>query len=181
MTTEPQHVAAHSSRDSQSATAVAHIRPGETDVIDLLGIHCAWKVTEAETGGHYCMLEMYVPPAAGVPMHQHEEQESFVVIEGTAEFTRMGTDGRQSAEWFPVGRGETVHVPSWAMHGFRNPGMAPSRILLICAKGIEPFFREAGTPVASGAALPTSPPSPESIARVIGIATQSGQRFAPTA
>ena len=158
---------------------VAHIRPGETDVIDLLGIHCEWKVTEADTGGHYCMLEMYVPPNAGVPMHQHEQQESFVVIDGDVEFTRPGT--AQSPEWFRVGPGETVHVPAWAMHGFRNRGTHPSRILLICSKGIEPFFRDAGTPVASGAALPTSPPSPESVARVISLATQAGQRFAPPA
>jgi quercetin dioxygenase-like cupin family protein len=154
-----------------------HIKRGDTDVIDLLGIHCEWKVTEADTGGHYCMLEMHVPPGAGVPMHHHAEQEAFVVVEGDAEFTRLDAAG--SAEWLTVRPGETVNVPSWAMHGFRNSSAAPARILLICAKGIEPFFREAGTPVTRGAALPTSPPSEESIARVVGLAIQAGQRFAP--
>jgi mannose-6-phosphate isomerase-like protein (cupin superfamily) len=178
MTTEPDRRAARGSSSSERAPAVSHIGRGDTDVIDLLGIHCEWKVTEAETGGHYCMLEMHVPPGAGVPMHQHEEQEAFVVIDGDAEFTRLAGNG-ESAEWFRVAPGETVNVPSWAMHGFRNPGEEPSRILLVCARGIEPFFRDAGTPVARGAALPTSPPSPDNIARVIDIAMRAGQRFAP--
>jgi mannose-6-phosphate isomerase-like protein (cupin superfamily) len=178
MTTQPDRRSARGSYDSEPAPSVAHIGRGDNEVIDILGIHCVWKVTEADSGGHYCMLEMHVPPGAGVPMHQHAQQETFVVVEGDAEFTRLGR-GTQSAEWFKVAPGETVNVPSWAMHGFRNPGEQPIRILLICARGIEPFFREAGVPVVRGAALPTSPPSQESIARVIDIAMRAGQRFAP--
>ena len=175
--TTPDHRSVALSDDARHAPTIAHIRRGDTDVIDILGIHCEWKVTEADTGGHYCMLEMHVPPGAGVPMHHHVEQEAFVVIEGDAEFTRLDATG--SAEWFMVRPGETVNVPRWAMHGFRNSGTEPARILLICARGIEPFFREAGIPVARGAALPTSAPSEESIARVVGLAIQAGQRFAP--
>ena len=176
--TTPDHRSVDTSHNATHAPTVSHIRPGDTDVIDILGIHCVWKVTEADTGGHYCMLEMHVPPGAGVPMHQHAQQEAFVVVDGDAEFTRLDGDAGE-AEWFGVGPGETVNVRSWAMHGFRNSGTKPARILLICARGIEPFFREAGIPVARGTALPTSPPSEESIARVVGLAIQAGQRFAP--
>ncbi|MGA2647823.1 MAG: hypothetical protein ABSF15_24250 [Candidatus Sulfotelmatobacter sp.] len=53
-----------------------------------------WKLTAEETGGHYCVLETFVPP--GVPPHQHVEKEAFYVVEGTLEVARLGSAG---LEW----------------------------------------------------------------------------------
>jgi quercetin dioxygenase-like cupin family protein len=158
---------------------VQKIRRDEGKIIDVLGMQMEWKVTEAETGGHYCLFDMLVPPGAGVPLHQHEPQETFVVLEGEAEFGRMGPNGE---EWLKALPGDAVNIPSWTMHGFRNTSGSVVRILLTCNAGMEAFFREAGVPVAQGGSLPVGPPSPTEIERVIGIAIRRGQRFmAPAA
>lgn len=161
---------------TETARKVARIGRDEAETIEILGIHLDWKVREADTDGQYCVLEMHVPPHAGVPLHQHVSPETFFISEGAAEFGCMGPDG---TEWFTVGLGDTVHVPSWAWHGFRNTSAAPARIVLTCAHGIEPFFGEAGIPVAPGTPLPSDPPAQSAIERVITLAIKDGQRFAP--
>jgi quercetin dioxygenase-like cupin family protein len=62
------------------------VHRSQRDVIDILGIWCEWKTTEDETNHHYCVLEMTLPPGAGVPLHRHSIQETFTVMEGSAEF-----------------------------------------------------------------------------------------------
>jgi quercetin dioxygenase-like cupin family protein len=150
------------------------VRRGERDVIDVLGIWMAWTTTEADTGHHYCVLDMTVPAGAGVPLHHHAVQETFTMMEGSAEFARLGVSGE---EWLPLVTGDIVNVPSWAYHGFRNASGAPARILLTCAAGLEAFFRECGTPVVSGAALPVGPPAAADIHRVAAIAAKHGSYF----
>jgi len=150
------------------------IRRGDTEIIDVLGVHMEWKITEYDTGHHYCVFEMTVGPGALVPLHHHAPQETFLVLEGHAEFGRLASNG---AEWLPVEPGDTVHVPSWAYHGFRNTSDASARVLLTCAAGLEPFFRESGIPVMPGMRQPPKPPSPADIERVTAIATKHGSYF----
>ena len=142
---------------------VERIRRAETESIDVLGIRMEWKVNERDTGRQYCLFEMTVPPGAGVPLHHHAEHEAFWVVDGEAEFGRVGSAG---PEWFPIASGDTVNVPGWAFHGFRNPGKNNVRILLLCAAGLEQFFREVGLPALPGAALASGPPAPSEIERV---------------
>ncbi|MGK9165057.1 cupin domain-containing protein [Inquilinus limosus] len=149
---------------------------GEQGTIEVLGILLEAKISEAETGGHYSLFEAVVPPGAGVPLHQHAQQEAFYVLEGQAQFCRIGASG---GEWIDVGPGDTVTIPGGVMHGFRNPGSAPVRVLITCAQGLEAFFREAGVPVTAASPVPSGPPSPAAIERVIGIAIMHGQTFAP--
>ncbi|OAP36584.1 hypothetical protein AU381_19015 [Sinorhizobium glycinis] len=155
---------------------VRRLARGEQGKLDVLGILLELKIGEAETGGHYSLFEAVVPPGAGVPLHQHAQQEAFYVLEGQSQFCRMGASG---AEWIDVGPGDTISIPGGAMHGFRNPGPAAVRLLITCAQGMEAFFCEAGVSVAAGSPAPSGPPSPEDIDRVIGIAIRHGQTFAP--
>lgn len=155
---------------------VDRVRRGDREVIEILGIHLEWRVREADTNGHYCVLEMTVPAGAGVPLHEHGYQETFFVVEGQAEFGRIVAG---ELEWFAVEAGDTVNVPIWTMHGFRNPGNEVARINLTCSQGLEQFFDEVGTPVPAGAPLPTGQLDPAEIERVVRIATKHGQRFAP--
>ena len=156
--------------------AVTHLRPGDRSVIEILGIHLEWRVREADSNGHYCVLEMHVPSKAGVPLHEHAQQETFFVSVGRAEFGRL-VEGRP--EWFAVEAGDSVVVPAWTMHGFRNPADSPARINLTCSAGLEPFFDAAGIPVPHGAPLPQGALEPDEIERVVRIAEANGQRFAP--
>jgi mannose-6-phosphate isomerase-like protein (cupin superfamily) len=126
-----------------------------------------WKVTERETGHQYCLLEMTVPPGTGVPLNHHEPQETFWVVDGELEFGRVGVGG---PEWLPIAVGDTITVPSWAFHGFRNQGERSARVLLLCAAGLEAFFREIGNPVVRDAPLAPEPPSQAELERVFAAA-----------
>jgi mannose-6-phosphate isomerase-like protein (cupin superfamily) len=150
------------------------VHRGQRDVIDILGIWCEWKTTEDETNQHYCVLEMTVPPGAGVPLHRHAIQETFTVMEGEAEFGRLGSNG---PEWTPITPGDVVNVPNWAYHGFRNLNTVPAKIQLTCAAGLEGFFRECGIRVDPGTTLSPSAPSASEIERVAAIGVKHGSYF----
>jgi quercetin dioxygenase-like cupin family protein len=143
---------------------VERIRRGETLSIDVMGIQMECKISERDTNHHYCLFEMTVPPGAGVPLHHHAEHETFWVVDGEAEFGRLGAEG---PEWFAIAAGDTVNVPGWAFHGFRNASAQNARLLLTCSVGLETFFHEVGVELASGAS-PRSIPLPQSdIERVV--------------
>jgi len=61
---------------------------------------------------------------------------------------------------------DTITVPSWAFHGFRNHGQRNARVLLLCAAGLGPFLREIGRPVALGAPISAEPLSQAELERV---------------
>ena len=161
---------------TEQVTQAELIRPGEAHPVEVLGIRMDWKVREADTGGHYSLLELLVPPGAGVPLHQHAEQETFYLAEGEAEFARIGREG---ITWYRVTLGDTVNVPGWAMHGFRNTGAVSARILLTCSAGLEAFFTEIGVALVPGGSQPSVPPSQADIERVVSAAMRHGHRFAP--
>ena len=53
--------------DVLGARNVEIVHRGQRDTVDVLGIWCEWKTTEDETNHHYSVMEMTVPPGAGVP------------------------------------------------------------------------------------------------------------------
>ena len=89
----------------------------------------------AETGGQIALGLETTPPGGGPPLHRHrEEDELFLVLEGTEEFLAGGT-------WTAVGPGGAVWLPRGTAHTFRNAGETPSRHwVLTTPSGFERFF-----------------------------------------
>jgi quercetin dioxygenase-like cupin family protein len=105
-------------------------------------------VAGAQTGGKFCVIDMHIPPGGGPPPHRHDFEETFVVLEGEMEATFRG--GKTT-----VKAGDTINIPSNAPHRFHNISSGVVRLLCICSPaGIDDFFREVGTPVATRTALP---------------------------
>lgn len=101
-----------------------------------------------DTGGRFALIDMYVPPGGGPPLHRHDYEETFIVLDGRLELTFRGTI--QSAD-----AGTTINVPANAPHRFHNSSDAPARLLCITAPpGQDEFF------IAIGDRVPgrTSPP-----------------------
>jgi quercetin dioxygenase-like cupin family protein len=149
-------------------------RRGERQRIVILAGYMEWILTPAETDGHYCMLEAVIPPGAGVPPHQHVDQEAFYIVEGALEAVRLGPAG---LEWFPVSAGDSIHVPGNEIHGFRNAGTTNARTLVTATAGLAAFIAEAGIPIPPGTSLPAGPPSAADVERVLTIARKYGHRF----
>jgi quercetin dioxygenase-like cupin family protein len=79
-----------------------------------------------ETGGHVSMTEIVVPPhSAGPPLHTHDFDEAFYLLEGEAIF--------QIEEELVTRRaGELFFAPRGVPHTLANHAGAPARYVLVC-------------------------------------------------
>jgi quercetin dioxygenase-like cupin family protein len=116
--------------------------------VGLAGDTYTITVTGDDTGGRFCVIDMHVPPGGGPAPHRHDFDETFILLEGEIEVTFRGAKS-------VVRAGDTVNIPANAPHRFHNVATGPARFLCICSPaGLENFFMELGTPVATR----TTPP-----------------------
>jgi quercetin dioxygenase-like cupin family protein len=123
-------------------------KPDNMPHIGLVGDTYTITVTGEQTGGRFCVIDMYIPPGGGPPPHRHDFEETFVLLEGEMEATFRGRKSIARA-------GDTLNIPANAPHQFHNASAGPVRMLCICSPaGQENFFVEVGVPVAAR----TTPP-----------------------
>ncbi|SEO66708.1 cupin domain-containing protein [Trujillonella endophytica] len=79
-----------------------------------------------ETGGAVSLVENVVPPrSAGPPLHRHDFDEAFYVLDGELVF-RVGEDLVVRTP------GQLAFAPRGAAHALANRRDAPARYLLVC-------------------------------------------------
>jgi len=84
------------------------------------------KLRSEQTGGRVAVVDITVPPGwPGPPLHHHDFDEAFYVLEGALTF-QLGDELRTA------GPGELVFAPRGAHHTLANLSAAPARYLLIC-------------------------------------------------
>jgi quercetin dioxygenase-like cupin family protein len=116
--------------------------------IGLVGDTYTTLVSGKDSNGHYCLIDMFIPPGGGPSPHRHDFEETFTLLEGEIEATLRG---KKSV----VRAGETIHIPANAPHHFQNKSALPARLLCIGSPaGLEEFFAAVGVPVISR----TTPP-----------------------
>lgn len=81
---------------------------------------------EPGTGGEaFALVEYVLAPGNGPGQHTHDDfSETYYVLDGELTF-RMGR------EQHVMGPGGLVHVPAGSVHGFRNEGEQPVRMLWV--------------------------------------------------
>lgn len=158
----------------------SHVPAGGGPTYNIIGERITFKVTSAETGDAFSVAELASPPGGGPPLHTHPAAETFIILEGTFEFSGLD-DGEPYAIWATPG--DTVYIPGGAPHAYKNAGPTPARALGVLAPGgeMERFFAEAGTLVSDPSipAAPAEPPSEAQIARMIVIAGRHEIFFLP--
>jgi quercetin dioxygenase-like cupin family protein len=82
-----------------------------------------------------CVLRGTIPPGGTVPLHSHEDTETFLVTGG--EIEGFGRDG-----WFTLCAGDVHHVPGHVKHAWRNLGGEPAVMFLVTTATIGRFFEE---------------------------------------
>ena len=71
----------------------------------------------------FCLGFVTLEPNGGqVPWHNHEQEEVYLVLEGTGEFC-LGEERRD------VTSGQAVYIPSGAFHQLTNTGNAPLKMI----------------------------------------------------
>jgi mannose-6-phosphate isomerase-like protein (cupin superfamily) len=88
-----------------------------------------------ESGGVVSLIESAAPPGfAGPPLHHHDFDEAFYVLEGALTFHLDG-------ELIEVGAGELAFAPRGVVHTFANRGVQRARFLIACTPaGFERYF-----------------------------------------
>jgi mannose-6-phosphate isomerase-like protein (cupin superfamily) len=95
-------------------------RPGE---------RCCIRVSAADTGGAYSLVEIVSSPGDSTPMHIHRnEDEHFVILEGTARIA-LGD------KTFDATAGTAVSLPRNIPHAWGNASNSPLRFLGVCTPG----------------------------------------------
>ena len=146
--------------------------PPSTDstgrVFSVVGDRYHFLVTGEESGGAFAMMEFLVPPQHGPPPHvHHREDEVFYVLEGEFTFTVAGRMIRATA-------GQTLYGKRDVPHTFKNTGDKEGRMMIVVAPaGLEKFFAEIGTSLASPQAAPIEP-TPADIQRLLAAAPRYG-------
>ena len=78
-----------------------------------------------ESSGRVGVVESVMPPgAAGPPLHKHDFDEAFYVLEGELTFLLGG-------ELVTVGADELAFAPGGVPHGFTNRGNTAARFLIV--------------------------------------------------
>jgi quercetin dioxygenase-like cupin family protein len=78
-----------------------------------------------EAGGHVSVTEVVVPPHAGPPLHKHDFDEVFYMLEGELIF-------QVGEELVTKGPGELSFAPRNVPHALANHSDAPARYVLVC-------------------------------------------------
>jgi quercetin dioxygenase-like cupin family protein len=88
-----------------------------------------------ESGGHVSVIESTSPVGfAGPPLHIHDFDEAFYVIEGELTF-------QLEDRLFTAGPGELAFAPRNVPHTYANRSGAPARFVLVCTPaGFERYF-----------------------------------------
>lgn len=130
-------------------------------------------VSPEETNHTYAVFEENVPPLGGPPPHMHPDEEIFYVLEGAFEFVLHDVTTP-----FKAKAGSVVHVPSMALHAFKNVGDVPGKMVVVLGKGdLIDYFRTIGTPLTEQSQWPDLTCVPDLKTVDVKSAVESGERF----
>jgi quercetin dioxygenase-like cupin family protein len=104
---------------------------------DVAGARFTWKVKGEDTGYAFSIYEQELELGEGVPLHCHAYGEVFYVLSGYIDFLRVTGAGE---EWITCAGGETIIIPTNALHAFYNRTDRPARLLSISTQLHQAFF-----------------------------------------
>jgi quercetin dioxygenase-like cupin family protein len=91
-------------------------------------------VRSEQSSGRVSVVESVMAPGSGPPLHKHDFDEAFYVLEGELTFLLDG-------ELVTLGPGSVAFAPGGEPHTFTNRGATDARYLLVCTPaGFERVF-----------------------------------------
>jgi quercetin dioxygenase-like cupin family protein len=129
--------------------------------IDILGPQIEFKTEFSNDPQSYCVIASIIPAGVTVPLHSHDDRETFYITSGTLEvFDDQG--------WRTLDVGDIFDVPAGVRHALRNRWEHRVSALLVTTTVMAKFFAAVGRPV------PVGPPSPEDLQAFVAAAMDQG-------
>ncbi|RUV74337.1 MAG: cupin domain-containing protein [Mesorhizobium sp.] len=105
------------------------------------GVETRMLISASSGASNLCLFEQWVEPAAGAPTHWHPVEEVLTVVTGNAE---MWIDEEHTV----LTSGQSLIVPAFRKHGFRNVGSDTLHVHAVLASSIfEATFDGSAAPV----------------------------------
>ena len=114
--------------------------PGEGPSYDWSNDHTFVKVSAADTGGAYNLIEDNLKATFALGLHRHDTHaETFYILDGALDFYLDG-------DWVRTVLGTTIHVPAGVPHACRVANAEPAKMLMIMQpSGFDAFLAEMAT------------------------------------
>lgn len=150
-------------------TAPAHQPARSAPARWFMGGRVEIRLSADQTAGWLCVHDHRLPPGAATPLHvQPDDDESFLVLEGTVRFHVAG-------EEIDAGPDDALHVPRGTPHAFLVTSPTPARVLVMgTPAGHDRFFLAAGDAPAGPGMPPAAPAGPPDMARMAAAAADAG-------
>ncbi|WP_219836863.1 cupin domain-containing protein [Paenibacillus sp. R14(2021)] len=121
-------------------------------ILDVMGPRIQ-LLTDLSENREYSLMKAEVPPGVVVPVHSHDDRETFVVITGELEAFTVDS-------WKTVRAGETVDIAGDVKHAWRNSSNETVTLLVASTAKMGEFFNEIGRPVET---VQPGPPDPAAL------------------
>ncbi|CAN7235145.1 cupin domain-containing protein [Bradyrhizobium sp. LjRoot220] len=138
--------------------------------LDIMGPVIQFLSPPDGKGASPCILRGVVPPGVCIPLHSHDDPETFIQISGELEGLSE-SDGKFA--WSRMRPGDVFHVQANAKHAFRNRASEPAVSIIVTTAKLAGFLRDIGIPTTEDAANPGAP-SPERISQFLALAERLG-------
>ena len=136
--------------------------------LDIMGVEIRYLTEPSAEANLPCIMRGVIPPGVVVPLHKHDDPETFLQLSGEMEGLSMSDEG---FEWICIRPGDIFHIPGGARHALRNLSRVPSIAFLTTTSRMGRFFREIGAPAGTGR---SGPPTEETIRRFLETAARYG-------
>ena len=93
------------------------IAVADPQLFDVLGGCVRFLASPDDTDSDHGFLQCVLPPGVVVPLHKHDDPESFYIVEGEMQ---LFYDDGENAEWKIVDTGELAGFPGSVKHAWWN-------------------------------------------------------------
>lgn len=115
------------------------LQPGESELRWMGETSTYFLASGSLTGGTIAVVEERAMRGESIPLHKHEDIESFYILEGEVSFYLESVSGKRAVA------GAFVHIPGDTIHGFRVESEM-ARYLLITTPRHGEFYRAISLP-----------------------------------
>jgi quercetin dioxygenase-like cupin family protein len=150
------------------------VRPDEGDIFGTLGSLFFVKVGGKHTQKTYTFVEIKLGPQGEMPLHSLEKHDECLYVREGQITVKIGTAMHKA------GPGDFLFVPKGTVHGFRNVGEKPARVLVTTAPaGLEDFFAAAGDKI-KDASAPVRPAMADDLKKLRSVGERHGVKVVAT-